>query len=405
MKNLVLTFVGVLLVAVSTVSLSKTLNSHAATAKRLSQPRVAGLPKTAKLKQGWRLGAPVRHENLTIFPVLSDEAGSTDEFITLDAGLRSGKVKVTEMKGGTRRVTRRPQVNSNRAEPQTSNAQRNIAVQEQVAIAGDGAEVNKVLVTNNSGKTLVLIAGEFILGGKQDRIVGHDCIVSSTNTPVSIDVFCVEHGRWQASDFGRSRSGAGSGGGSSDGNLEVMGFAAAPGVMAAPNVRANAQAKKSQSEVWSEVADKVAKNHVSTSTGTLNSVYSDKKVSARLNDYQRAINAGFADKNVIGAVVAINGKLLSADVFASPQLFQAYQAKLLKSYALEAISAEKVKTPEVKASDAEAFLSASEGAESAVEKDGVYRLAEKQSGSDASFELVHTNKSARLIHFNRVTKK
>jgi hypothetical protein len=405
MKNLVLTFVGVLLVAVSIVSLSKTLNSHAATAKRLSQPRVAALPNpAAKLKQGWRLGAPVRHENLTIFPVLSDEAGGTDEFITLDAGLRSGKVKVTEMKGSARRISRRPQVNSNTATPQTSNVQRNIAVQEQVSIAGDGAEVNKVLVTNNSGKTLVLIAGEFILGGKQDRIVGHDCIVSSTNTPVPIDVFCVEHGRWQATSIRRDSAGANQGGG----EVHVgggMSFGAAAGVMAAPNVRANAQAKKSQSDVWSEVADKVSKNHVSTSTGTLNSVYSDKKVSARLNEYQRAINAKFADKNIVGAVVAINGKLLSADVFASPQLFQAYQAKLLKSYALEAISVDKVKSLAVKASDAEAFLSSSEGAESAVEKDGVYRLAEKQSGTDASFELVHTNKSARLIHFNRVIKK
>jgi hypothetical protein len=401
MKNLLLTFVGVLLVAVSTVSLSKTLNSNAATANRLSQPRVSVLSSTpAKLKQGWRLGAPVRHENLTIFPVLSDEANGTDEFITLDAGLRSGKVKVTEIKAQPRQVTPRRVQNNNTAEPQTRNVQRNIS-QEQMSYTGDGAEVNKVLVTNNSGKTLVLIAGEFILGGKQDRIVGHDCIVASTNTPMPIDVFCVEHGRWQASSFGRNRtesaSGAGAGGG--------MSFNAAEEVMAAPNVRANAQAKKSQSEVWSEVADKVSKNHVSTSTGTLNSVYNDKKVSTRLNDYQRAIKVKFTDKNVIGAVVAINGKLLSADVFASPQLFQAYQAKLLKSYALEAISADKTSHQEVKASDAETFLSSSDGAESAVEKDGVYRLAEKQSSADASFELVHTKKDAKLVHFNRVIKK
>jgi hypothetical protein len=405
MKNLVLTFVGVLLVAMSTVSLSNALNSPAASLTRMSQPGVAGHPgASAKLKQGWKLGAPVRHENLTVFPVLSDEVGSTDEFITLDAGLRSGKVKVTELKGETSRVNRRPQRTPNIAEPRTPNVQRNIAIQEQVSGGGDGAEVNKVLVTNNSGKTLVLIAGEFILGGKQDRIVGHDCIVSSTNTPVPIDVFCVEHGRWQASSFGHSRSASGSGSASVE-TSSGMAFGAAPEVMAAPKVRANAQANKSQSDVWSEVADKVAKNSVSTSTGTLNSVYSDKKVNTRLNQFQSALNARFADKNIVGAVVAINGKLLSADVFASPQLFQAYQAKLLKSYALEAISADKVKSEQVSKGSAEAFLSSSDGAESAVEKDGVYRLAEKQSSSDASFELVHTNKSARLIHFNRVAKK
>ncbi len=403
MKNLLLTICGVLLVAVSTVGLSKVLTSKAETNNRTSHPNIA--TPTAKLKQGWRLGAPAKHENLTVFPVISDEATSTDEFITLDAGIRSGKVKVTEMKAGSRRVAPRNLQNNNAVQRQIPDARHNIASQEQVTGADDGAEVNKVLVINNSGKTLVLIAGEFILGGKQDRIVGHDCIVSSTNAPVPIDVFCVEHGRWQ------SRAGAvgrGSNGGMGSGGVSAglsPSFTPAEEVMAAPNVRANAQAKKSQSEVWSEIAKNVEKNHVSTSTGTLNSVYSNKKVSAKVSTYQNAIKARFTGKNIVGAVVAINGKVVSADVFASPQLFQAYQAKLLKSYALEAISADKAKYQEAKASDAESFLSSSDGAESAVEKDGVYRLAEKQSSADASFELVHTNKSAKLIHFNRVLKK
>jgi hypothetical protein len=403
MKHLLLTICGVLLVAVSTVGLSKVLISRAETHSRTLQPNI--VTPTAKLKQGWRLGAPARHENLTVFPVLSDEASGTDEFITLDQGLRSGKVRVTEMKAGSRNASPRNLQNNSAIQRRSPNVQRNNAMQEQVAVRGDGAEVNKVLVTNNSGRTLVLIAGEFILGGKQDRIVGHDCIVSSTNTPVPIDVFCVEHGRWQ-SRSGASGRGANGGMGSSGASAGYApSFVPAEEVMAAPKVRANAQATKSQSEVWSEVAEKVSKNRVSTSTGTLNSVYSNKRVSAKVNAYQSAIKAKFTGKNIVGAVVAINGRVVSADVFASPQLFQAYQAKLLKSYALEAISADKTNNQEARASDAEAFLSRSDGSESAVEKDGVYRLAEKQSGSDASFELEHTSKGAKLIHFNRVLKK
>jgi hypothetical protein len=397
MKNYFLTLVGVLLFAVSTTGLAKILVSKAATTS-MNQPKIAS-PNTpsTKLKQGWRLGAPVKHENLTIFPVFTDEPTNTDEFITLDAGIRSGKVKVTEMVATASRTRRIPL---------QRNAQSNQAVQQEAIVQSDGAEVNKVLVINNSGKTLVLIAGEIILGGKQDRIVGHDCIVASTNTPMPIDVFCVEHGRWQDTTSRGSRSVAtGSAGNPPPMPPPPPAFAPADEVMAAPQVRANAQAKKSQSEVWSEVAEKVTKNHVSTSTGTLNSVYGDKRVSTKLTAYQNAIKTRFNDKTIVGAIVAINGKVVSADVFASPQLFQAYQAKLLKSYALEAISADKSAHQEVKASDAETFLSRSDGSESAVEKDGVYRLAEKQSGSDASFELEHTAKSAKLIHFNRVMKK
>ena len=45
----------------------------------------------------WLVGEPVVHENLTLFPVFSESAESTEEFITLDEGLRSGKVIVKEM--------------------------------------------------------------------------------------------------------------------------------------------------------------------------------------------------------------------------------------------------------------------------------------------------------------------
>src|SRR5688572_27199997 len=100
MKNLLLTICGVLLVAVSTVGLSKVLTSKAETNNRASQPNIA--TPTAKLNSGWRLGAPAKHENLTVFPVISEEVAGTDEFITLDAGIRSGKVKVTEMSAAPR---------------------------------------------------------------------------------------------------------------------------------------------------------------------------------------------------------------------------------------------------------------------------------------------------------------
>ena len=151
-------------------------------------------------RQDWRLGAPVSFKNLTVFPVHSDESTASVELITLDEGLRSGKVKITEMDADGRSRTINPR-------------------------HGDSAEVNRLALTNNSGKALVLIAGEMILGGKQDRIVGHDCIFESTNTPVPLDVFCVEHGRWSgAFAFGRSASGGGLG----------VGSGAGPGARVAP---------------------------------------------------------------------------------------------------------------------------------------------------------------------------
>ncbi len=375
MNTLKIVCVGVLLAGLAAFLLSLRPNTLASSypsgsVKAISKPSRDST--TSGLPEDWRISSPVSHENLTVFPVVSQEAATTDEYITLDEGLRSGTVKVSELGSDGQ---------PNRTTP--NSAQRNVQQHR-----GDGAQVNTLVINNRSGKVLVLIAGEIVIGGKQDRIVANDCIVEPSDKPVPIKVFCVEHGRWQPRSSSASTS-----------------FGSAGGVMAAPKVREKAQAKKDQSAVWSEVSEKVAQNGVSTSTGTLNSVFEDKQVKAKLDAYEAAMKGKLASKQVVGAVVAVNGVILAADVFANNGLFQAYWPKLLKSYALEAISTASGKKADLTLADAEAFLSRVGGTAAASGKDGLYRLNENQSDADASFELEHTTGKRKLIHFNRVNKK
>jgi hypothetical protein len=380
----------VLGISVTGIVLACTLFALAQTKSRVvtSQPLiniVASRAANAPVNRSWQLGAPVSFQTLTIFPVITDQPESLDDYITLDEGLRSRKVIVSEIgaNGRTRRVGHGRRVS-------------------------DDAEVNRLLVTNRSGKTLVLIAGEIIVGGKQDRIVGEDCVIASSNKPVPVDVYCVEHGRWdERSNFGRSRTNGNSASGEGASAGVSGGFnAPSAGGMAAPNVRAKAQAEKSQSGVWSEVAKLESQNSVTSSTGTLNKVYEDRRVSAKLSDYERAIKSRLSGKNVIGAVVAIGGQVLSADVFANSKLFQAYWPKLLKSYALEAISSGKTVNHAVDQTAAKAFLARVEAPASSEGKKDGYKLTEYLSDSNASFELESADKGAgKLIHFNRVNKK
>jgi hypothetical protein len=367
------------------------------------------------LSASWRLAAPVIFENLTVFPVIGEESQEAGGFITLDEGLRSGKVTLTEIgaKGRARRIRTGQQ-------------------------ASDDAEVNTLMLTNRSGKTLILIAGEMVVGGKQDRIVGHDCLVASNNVPVKLDVFCVEPGRWnEDAAFGQSRNvervaanrtrgrsvsgrgvsmghGAGMGAGSGPAVASVelpairesLSFAPSAGLIAPSNVREKAQAAKDQTGVWAEVAKTERENKTSSATGNLNAVFEDKQVSTKLEDYERAFANTLTGKNVIGVVVAVSGKLRSADVFATHSLFGVYWPKLLKAYSLEAASAGKAMGESINASAAQAFLSRAEGAKSPGGKTRTYRLIEHQSHKDASFELVNASKpSLQLIHFNRVTKQ
>lgn len=326
----------------------------------------------------WRLGAPVTHGNLTVFPVLSDQSASTEEFITLDEGFRSGKVTVTEMGADGRSRAINPNQQS-----------------------GDHAEVNRLMVTNNSGKTLVLIAGEIVVGGKQDRIVGHDCLVTSSAKPVPLDVFCVEHGRWhEGASFGHSQRA---------GDRDVVdvsrGFGSAHTVMATPKVREKAQAKKDQSGVWAEVSKAEIANGVSSSTGTLNRVFEDRQVLAKLDAFDKELNTKLIGKNIVGAVVAIGGEIVSADVFANSPLFQAYWPKLLKSYALQAVSSPKTTSSAIDKAAAEAFLARADAKSASNGKEGIYKLTEHNAPGDASFELESDATNRKLIHFNRVNTK
>ena len=327
----------------------------------------------------WRLGAPFTYENLTIFPVLSDQPGTRADLITLDEGLRSGEVTITELgAGGSLRTIDRRQLSSN-------------------------AEVNRLALTNKSGKALVLIAGEMILGGRQDRIVGHDCIIEASATPVPLDVFCVEHGRWSGgSAFGQSERNVARDQGA--GKDEVLKLATiAP--LARPDIREKAQAQKSQDQVWTSVAETVTVNGTSTSTGTLKSVYEDKAVNRKLEAYERALRDSLSAESIVGVVAVIGNKVISADVFANHYLFHAYWPKMLKSYALEAVSTKSAGKQQVMKAEAEAFLARVQGTSAANGQEGVYRLKENQSGTDASFELEYTAKTPALVHFNRVAKQ
>ncbi len=127
---------------------------------------------------GYSLLSPIRSGNLTVFPVVASKSYDTVEFLTLDEGLRSGDVVVTEAGQARGLIRHRP---------------RDPAIMHPVR----DAEVNRLVLVNNSKRPLLLLAGEIVTGGKQDRVIGKDRIVPAESDPVDLSVFCVEPGRWR----------------------------------------------------------------------------------------------------------------------------------------------------------------------------------------------------------------
>jgi hypothetical protein len=305
---------------------------------------------------------PIRQGGLTIFPVVAGSSHDTHQFITLDEGLRSGEVVITETGSASPLV--RPRHDGVWQEGRR-----------------DGAQVNALTLVNNSKRPLILLAGEIVTGGKQDRIIGKDRLVPAESDPIDLSVFCVEPGRW----VGASQS-----------------FQKTPG-MVQPSVRSKAMADKDQQKVWSEVgsartawaaAVPPTSSDAVEVTGSYAGVIQNNEVERKLDavaapvehEYQSLISQ-LRDKNAVGVVVAVNGEIIWADIFASSDLLAKYWPKLVRSYAAEAVTS-RGKHVELDEKAAQRFLNEMEGRRQVVESEpGLFRHSETTGDSFRVFAL------------------
>ncbi|HWS86322.1 MAG TPA: DUF6569 family protein [Pyrinomonadaceae bacterium] len=355
-------------------------------------PRVARA-KGNRNNHGLQVLGPVFYKNLTIFPVAGGDAPGSDAYITLDEGIKAGTVVITERGGG--QAAQAPL-----RHPRSAGARRQNA-----SYGGGAAAVNELALVNRSGRKLLLLAGEVIVGGKQDRIVQEDRIIPPVSVPVALSVFCVEHGRWsarEASHGGPARA-PGTRGPVVAARPDDANFSSL-GAVAHPKLRAAAQDKKVQAEVWNEVSANNAKLGTANSTDTYQEVYKSGRVGAQMEDYVRALEGAVLRRGVVGVVVARNGRVVWADVFASHRLFASYWPKLLKSYVVDAL-ADDTSRAHLTADQAHHFLFARDGTLSTTTQAGVYQLVKVEQPSYAVFDLRDISLATPLrVHWNKMSR-
>ena len=365
-----------------------------------------GLPRPAPAgndgqspQQRWRVAQSITYENLTVFPVVSAQDADTSSFATLDQALASGDVLITEQ-GDYLRRTRE-------AVP--------------LPLAQPGAQVNQLVLVNRGKRQLLLLAGEVVSGGKQDRIIGKDRIVPGGAAPLPLDVFCVEHGRWTG---------------------ESANFSAA-NLMVHPSVRAKAAVEQDQNEVWAAVRGDTQSALGGTVGGvaggiigsapsalpapingrTLDSVialsaptqayvkiYKSSTIGASVETFSQEVdrrfhraNSGTAREHVVGVIVAYGGEVTWSDVFASSQLFDAYWPKLLRSYVVEALTRTATRET-VSLMDARNFLRPATGHTREESDAGIYRWIERSEGQLAEIELDALAPKPIALHWLRVLR-
>ena len=103
-------------------------------------------------------------------------------------------------------------------------------------------------------------------------------------------------------------------------------------------------------------------------------------------EYQSTIQQ-LRDRNAVGVVVAVNGEIVWADLFASTSLLEKYWPKLVRSYASEAVVT-RAKGAQVSEKAAQAFLENLHGRHETVDSEpGLYRHTEVSGDGFKAFEL------------------
>lgn len=237
--------------------------------------------------------------NLRLYPIhakqsFTNEFKSVGKYMTLQEAIAKKKVKITE--------------NSN------------------------SGEVNALKIENISGDTIIVITGDVVKGGKQDRIINQDLLLNPKSGQKDLPVYCVESGRWSSGSSASSQS------------HSVQSNGSAPATFngyynkGSMSLRKVVEKEKDQGKVWEKVDQINSSNKTTTSTKTYTALTNSADFTQKLNKYLAFFKTKFAsDATVIGVIVVSGNKVLGCDMFATYELFIQQYESLLHSYATEAI--------------------------------------------------------------------
>ena len=248
------------------------------------QDKMTAQDKLKTLKpflSGLDVGEPMGHLNLTLVPLGGDGCRHLEYLLAVDA-IETGKLKVTEV--------------------------------------GEGGEVPELLVTSSTDTMILLLDGEELAGAKQNRIL-NTTILLPARAKKKIPVSCVEQGRWRHISDEFTSSGC-----------APPQMRAHKSASVSYSLRATGRAESDQEEVWDDVACMVEESAAHSPTMALGDVVRHKRQS--IEGYISALKYPAGAR---GVVAAINGQFVAMDLLDKSDTLERIWARLVGSYAIEAL--------------------------------------------------------------------
>ncbi len=215
---------------------------------------------------GLTVGEPQTYRNMAVFPLMGKSSGL--DYLLFDEAMNAG-LKITET-----------------------------------------GSVPTLHFTNNTGKKVLIMQGEYAVGGKQNRMIATNVLMAN-GFDGEVPVKCVQHGRWSSPGL--------------EGKFFSANRRAPQTVMMADG----------QQEVWSEVHNLSVGLGVKSATGDIEDSFSQR--SHDVEDYTS--NFDYVPGSVgIVVFVANKGLSIGADIFDKQSTMRKNFNKIVESYALEAIA-------------------------------------------------------------------
>ena len=254
--------------------------------------------------KGLELGNEACFQNMAVFPVFTEYVSGI-RYLSLDEALELRLIKVTEV--------------------------------------SESGDVPDLLVTNEGEIPILILAGEEVVGAKQNRLVNATFLVPGLSK-ITVPVSCVEQGRWgyRGREFKSERR------------------------MSSPQLRSKVEEdvscavreqrgfRASQSRVWDEIEAKSARLAVHSETMAMAAMYEsyDDQLKDYLEKFPRVAGQ-------TGFIAAISESMAGMELFDSADNLGKYYDKLIQSYALDAIDLKRQgprQSPQVTKEKAEGWM-------------------------------------------------
>ncbi len=234
----------------------------------------------------FRIGEPVHHQGLSVFPLFSESIGQV-EYRVAEEALAGGSATVEEV--------------------------------------SETGSVPELLVDNRGDVRLLLLEGEELKGAKQNRILNTSVLVAA-HTKLKIPVSCVEQGRWHYSQRHFQSSG----------HHATTKLRRAVKASVAESLKSQLGHRSDQGSVWEEVDMLHSILSLDSKTAAMSDAFDAHEES--ISVYRERLK--YVD-GACGLAVAIGGRVTSVDFFDKPATCAQVWDRLLSGMVFDALAAKK----------------------------------------------------------------